>query len=308
LGISFSDKAISPDCTLDFDQKENLKEYRLFAKKIDEAMILLDNVTKTDVPYFIFIDELEIFFSSRSAMERDLRMVRDLIISTKNINARLFQNFTNMRIVCSVRTEVINSIQRFIPGKEINKIISGFSNALTWNYTNTNSISHPIFNIWLKRIALSEKNAGNLYKSMNDIYQKWFSNCSEDNSIHNILNRTWFRPRDIVRYITATKNTLHCNNNAYSRAVFDESIDEYSRECLKEIYEELNSIYKPGEINNITSLISGFKTRFRFDELCSRSEKYYAGLFSEYGGRFLHLAAESLYSCGGQVLHSRRNV
>jgi CxxC-x17-CxxC domain-containing protein len=278
LGVSTSGMA---ECTLDFNQKENLKEYRLFISRIDEAISLLEKLSKTDVPHYIFIDELEVFFSSRSAMDRDLRMVRDLIISTKNLNTILLKNYTNIRIVCSVRTEVINSIQRFIPGKEINKIISGFSNALKWNYTNTNSISHPIFDIWLRRIALSEKNTGNIYANMHDVYQKWFASCNEDNSVYNILNRTWFRPRDIVRYITATKNTLHSDNTTYSQAVFDGSIDEYSRESLKEIREELNSTYTSDEIDGIISLLSGFKTQFRLDELHDRAKTFFRGCFSE---------------------------
>jgi CxxC-x17-CxxC domain-containing protein len=116
---------------------------------------------------------------------------------------------------------------------------------------------------------------------MYEIHSKWFSRCGEENSVYNILNRTWFRPRDIVRYISATKNTLHSNSDTYTKAVFDESIEEYSRECLKEIREELNTMFKPDEIDNIVSLLSGFKTQFCLSDLFVRAETYFFGLFSE---------------------------
>lgn len=57
-------------------------------------------------------------------------------------------------MICSVRSEILTAIQRFIVTKEINKVTSGFSVPLNWNYTNNNSYAHPIIQILLKRIAV----------------------------------------------------------------------------------------------------------------------------------------------------------
>ena len=55
------------------------------------------------------------------------------------------------KIICSVRSEIINAISRFIVTKEINKATSGFSVPLNWIYANTSSYMHPIIQIVLKR-------------------------------------------------------------------------------------------------------------------------------------------------------------
>lgn len=48
------------------------------------------------------------------------------------------------KIICSVRTEILNAINRFVVTKELNKVTSGYEVPLIWDYTNTNSFSHPI--------------------------------------------------------------------------------------------------------------------------------------------------------------------
>ena len=77
------------------------------------------------------------------------------------------------KIVCSVRTEIINAINRFVVTKELNKVISGFEVPLIWDYTNTNSYNHPIIKILTSRISYGEKKLGNSL-SEQEIIKKYF--------------------------------------------------------------------------------------------------------------------------------------
>ncbi len=94
-----------------------------------------------------------------------------------------------------------------------------------------------------------------------------------------ILNNTWNKPRDIVRFLNATKNTQHAKRNMYTPGIFHEGIIEYSDESLKELKEELNALYTPSEINYIFMCLTGYKPVFTFDELRTRIEKYFSNTF-----------------------------
>jgi hypothetical protein len=267
---------VKPELTLDFDKTDNLKEYTYFNSLIDKATKAFAQLQRTDIPYYIFIDELEAFYADNKIFQRDLRMIRDLIITVKFFN-NLFSNFKNTKIVCSIRSEIINSICNFVPTKEINKILTGYECPLKWDYNNTNSYAHPIIEIWLKRIALSEREYSNReFRNNKEIFDKWFCKKVDGiDTINYVLNNTWNKPRDIVRFLNATKDTLNSNSRMYTQAIFDASVGQYSKESLDEIKEELNALYKPNEMAKIIECLTGYKPIFSFEELNNRVEKYF---------------------------------
>ncbi|MGG7212635.1 P-loop ATPase, Sll1717 family [Clostridium nigeriense] len=276
-----ANSTIKPEILLDFDKKDNIDEYSSFIKLLDKATEIFHTLKRTEIPYYIFVDELEAFYAEANLLQRDLTMIRDLIITIKNINTLFIEsNFNNTKIVCSIRTEIVNSIMKFVPSKEINKIISGYECPLVWNYSNTNSYTHPIFEIWLKRIELSENRNNFTFKNKKEIYEKWF--CPEVDEVPTvtyILNNTWNKPRDIVRFLNSTKNTLFSNRNVYSPGIFHASIQEYSQESLKEIKEELNALYTPQELDVIFMCLTGYKPYFSYEELVERINKYFNNSF-----------------------------
>ncbi|EGT3619520.1 MULTISPECIES: P-loop ATPase, Sll1717 family [Clostridium] len=281
LGYTFNNinanSTIKPEVLLDFDKNENINEYSQFIKLLDKATKIFYTLKRTEIPYYIFVDELEAFYAEASVLQRDLTMIRDLIITVKNVNSLFIEsNFKNTKIICSIRTEIVNSIMKFVPSKEINKIISGYECPLVWNYSNTNSYTHPIFEIWLKRIELSENRNNITFKNKKEIYEKWF--CSEVDEVPTvtyILNNTWNKPRDIVRFLNSTKNTLFSNRDVYSPGIFHASIQEYSQESLKEIKEELNALYTPNELEIMFMCLTGYKPYFSYEELLERISKYF---------------------------------
>lgn len=269
---------IKPEITLDFNSDKNLGEYTEFITLIDKATEAFRKLDRNDVPYYVFVDELEAFYAERNVLQRDLTMIRDLIITIKFFN-NLFitSGFDKTKILCSIRTEIINSISKFVPAKEINKIISGFECSLTWDYSNTNAYTHPIFEIWLKRIELSENKFGNTFKNNKQIYDKWF--CTDVDNISTVtyvLNNTWNKPRDIVRFLNSTKNTLHSKRTMYTPGIFHASVQEYSQESLKEMKEELNALYTPDELDTIFLCLTGYKPFFFYEELLDRINKYFS--------------------------------
>ena len=100
--------------------------------------------------------------------------------------------------------------------EELNKITDGYEKVLSWNFNISSSRKHPIFQIWLKRLQLAEEKNGNCNLTEEELYKKWFPD-----RIHNVepiefyLAITWYKPRDIVRFISACQNCLANNEESF---------------------------------------------------------------------------------------------
>ena len=264
----------APELKVDFrDQKS--EQYQNFVKLVDQADEAFTKVTKTDIPYYLFVDELEAYYGDSDTFKRDLYMIRDLIFTVKRYNlifARL--GFRNAKAICSIRTEIINAISRFIVTKEINKVISGFTLPLNWNYSNSNSYAHPIMQILLKRISIcsQDENSSDL-----DIYRKWFpENIHDLEPANYILNNSWLKPRDMIRLMITAQNSLYNDSEAFYTKVFDSIVKAYSEDSLQEIKEELRALYTSEEIDCIIMCFTGFQTVFTLHDLKERIGHYFS--------------------------------
>lgn len=276
---NLSNTEISPELEVDFE-KMNSNNYNQFVSLVDEAECALSLVTKTDIPYFIFVDELEAYYGNFDIFRRDLTMIRDLIFTVKRFNTLFAKNnMSSTKIICSVRSEIINAITRFIVTKEVNKVISGFTVPLIWNYSNNNSYAHPIIQILLKRIALCEESPVN---SLAAIYNEWFPE-----KIHGlepasyILNNSWYKPRDMIRLLICAQNGMFNNNTSFSQHVFDSISKAYSDDSLSEIREELRALYSSEDIDIIISCFTGFRTYFSINDLKNRIQKFFPNTILE---------------------------
>lgn len=264
----------SPEVEVDF-QRPSSQQYQDFVALVDAAEETLSNLTQTDIPYYIFIDELEAYYGNEQIFLRDLYMIRDLIFTVKRFNTTFARaNMPQIKIICSVRSEILTAIQRFIVTKEINKVTSGFSVPLNWNYTNNNSYAHPIIQILLKRIAVcAEADSEDSLR----IYRQWFPE-----QIHGmepasyILNNSWCKPRDMVRLIMVAQNSLHNGTSSFSQIVFDSTSKVYSEDSLQEIKEELRALYTAEEINDIITCFTGYRTSFSVKDLQKRIDQYFS--------------------------------
>lgn len=266
---------INPEIEVDFQNNKSDTAYNQFIATIDEAEQMFANVERTDVPYYIFVDELEAYYGSLDIFKRDLCLIRDLIFTVKRING-LFKGISdNTKIICSVRIEIIKSISRFIVTKEMNKVISGFEVPLIWDYNNTTSFYHPIMQILIKRIAICETNIDKM--DLKEIYNKWFPEQIHMIEPSNyILNNSWFKPRDIVRLITSAQNSIESNSECFSQAVFNACQKKYSLDSLAEICEEMRALYTSEDIDVIISCFTGFRTIFSISQLKERIDSLYS--------------------------------
>lgn len=263
---------IGAEFEVDLSKPKGDGTYQKFRLLIDAAEGALACLTRTDIPYYIFVDELEAYYGDSKVFSRDLYLIRDLIFTIKRFNDILMK-FDHTKIICSIRSEVINAITRFIVPREINKIITGFEVPLLWNYNNSISYVHPIMQILIKRIGICEAN------NMNDkeIYNRWFPEVIQGIEPSNyILNNSWFKPRDVVRLLLAAQNSIEKERSEFNQAVFSACLKRYSADSLEEIREEMLALYSASEIQSIISCFTGFKAKFSCEELKKRIEQNYS--------------------------------
>lgn len=272
---SSTQSMISPEVEVDLQNTSN-DNYLKFMEVLDEAERLLMNTTRTDIPYYIFVDELEAYYGDISIFRRDLGLIRDLIFTVKRLNCNFSTvNMKHTKIICSVRSEILTAISRFVVTKELNKVTAGFAVPLMWNYSNTSSYMHPIIQILLKRIAVCEGCVNPDYKN---VYERWLpENIHGIEPANYILNNSWCKPRDIVRLIATAQNSIYNNSKAFNQSVFDSIVKTYSEESLTEIKEELKALYDTEQIDTIISCFMGYKTTFSVKQLTERINTYFQG-------------------------------
>lgn len=270
---------ITPEVEVDL-QNTSDDNYLKFMEVIDEAERLLMNATRTDIPYYIFVDELEAYYGNISVFKRDLCLIRDLIFTVKRFNSNFSTiNMKCTKIICSVRSEILTAISRFIVTKELNKVTAGFAVPLMWNYSNTSSYMHPIIQILLKRIAVCEGCVNPDYKK---VYERWLpENIHGIEPANYILNNSWCKPRDIVRLITTVQNSIYNSSKAFTQSVFDSIVKTYSEDSLIEIKEELRALYDTDQIDTIINCFMGYKTTFSVSQLKQRIKTYFQGSILE---------------------------
>ena len=76
-----------------------------------------------------------------------------------------------------------------------------------------------------------------------------------------MLNNTWYRPRDIVRWLNLAKQTFP-NETYFSEQVVNGIRKDYSRFCWNEILEELNTVLSQNDLKTIEKVFSGFRAIF----------------------------------------------
>lgn len=272
---------ITPEVEVDLQNTSDDK-YLKFMEVIDEAERLLLNTTRTDIPYYIFVDELEAYYGDISVFKRDLCLIRDLIFTVKRFNSNFSAiNMRCTKIICSVRSEILTAISRFVVTKELNKVTAGFAVPLMWNYSNTSSYMHPIIQILLKRIAVCE-GEGCVNPDYKKVYERWLpENIHGIEPANYILNNSWCKPRDIVRLITTVQNSIYNNSKAFTQSVFDSVVKTYSEDSLTEIKEELRALYDIDQIDMIISCFMGYKTTFSVSQIKQRIKKYFQGSILE---------------------------
>lgn len=220
-----------------------------FNNLVDLADELFDKLTPTGSNLYLFIDELELSYTSKRQFIRDVQIIKDLILTVYRFNSNFKRSGLPIKIICAVRSEVRHAIGAY--GNEINKPLHDFGVVLKWQQSGGNASDHPLIKMINKRINTSEQALGVPTSSQEQIWDKYFPKyvMNQDTKEY-ILRRTWLRPRDIIRMLNLAKDQFP-EEESFTHQIFDAINKEYSSQSWEEMAEELSANYSSEEIDGI---------------------------------------------------------
>jgi len=257
------------------NEKDKLVKFSSIVRQADE---LYKKLTPKKKNIYIFIDELELALGKTKQYQKDIKLIRDLIVAINHMNTTSRKCKYPIYIITAIRSEVLTSIQS--SGREINKPILDFGISLKWQQSGGNSKSHPLIKIINKKIQSAEKSLGYTEVSTDEeIWKKYFPEKINSTLTHEyILHRTWYRPRDIIRLLSIAQQQFP-NETSFSHAVFDAIVKEYSTQSWVEHAEELRAILSEQEIDGIKKLLTSITCPFTFNEFrnhCDTKKEFYS--------------------------------
>lgn len=218
-------------------------------------------------PLYVFIDELELHYSFKKEYERELRMIGSLVSAVDSLNSISKDKSMQIFIVMALRNEVHRATVNL--GAEINKPIEDFGMQLNWR-TREADENQPLLNLIQTRVGHNYEQNGLVPPN---VWSELFPEEVEGvKTKAYIMRQTWYKPRDVVRYLNALQAVCG-NEKKFSYKAFIDVRKEYSRQAWQEIQEELTAAYKQEQIDAIHMVLNGIKCPFSLNDLERKIEE-----------------------------------
>lgn len=252
-----------------------------FNKTAKLILDLFQKLTYCTNPVYIIIDELELSVTTKKEFIRDVELVRDLILAVDKMNHLSKENGFNIKIIASVRGEVINNVLAY--GYEINKCVEDYGVSVEWFQKGGSYQDSPLLKLIENKIHASEKAMG--YPMTEDVWKTYFAPKINDMEVRKyILSYTWQRPRDIIRMMRLVQDQWK-GEDVISQEMFDRAMQKYSENTWNEIAEELILSYSDEkDIQAIKKFFTGIQVPFTYSYLNKRAEKL--GVIYDYVNEF----------------------
>ncbi len=228
---------------------------------------------------YIIFDELELSVRSQKEHQRDIKLVRDLIIAIDKLNEICKLNGMEIYTLASIRTEVIKSV--YTAGYEINKCIEDYGIIISWYQRGGNYESNQLLKIIENKIIACEDSRG--ISNHGDVWEKYFPKFINGvETKRYILNYSWMHPRDIVRLMNGV-TFEGASESKFTQEMFDRAMKKYSSSSWIEIVEGLRLKYSEDDIAALKLILNNVEVPFTYQYLSLRIEK-----MAEIDDRVLH--------------------
>lgn len=246
--------------SLDFEWIDSTHNIVSFSSVAKEILFLYSSLIPMENTIYVFVDELELSLKKNKEYQRDVTLLRDLILAIESLNEINRTHKFNVRIIAAIRNEVYKNIVS--KGLEINKTVLDFGISISWEQKGGDIRRHPLLQMLEKRIHYSEQRIG-ICRTKN-IWESYFTPTIGESklSIENyILDQTWYKPRDIIRLFSIIQKQ-HGDKSFFSQEVFDSVRKTYSEESWIEFEEVLTAKYSDVEVEGIRKALTGLSVPF----------------------------------------------
>lgn len=185
----------------------------------------------------LFIDEIHFAYRSKDSLQQDALLVRDTILAAQNLNERFAEEGIDVIIYLAVRSEYLE--HPIISTADITHSLESIGHEIT--YSNFPfSKAHPLFDL----VFIRFKNSIGDRLTKNKFFDVYLSGI--DPVV--FLERTWAKPRDIVRFFKAAK-TLYPEKSSLTLPESNAVWRRYSQEAWKDIRSSASPFLSPGALS-----------------------------------------------------------
>lgn len=251
---------------LEFDAKKKRINYAKLSRKVYQIFSQLEFVYS---PVYVLIDELELSVRNKHQFEKDVALVRDLIIAIDDMNNLCSSKGMQIHIFAAIRSEVLRNIRS--AGHELTKPIEDRGIEINWFQKGGNYTENYLLLIVENKIHASEQMNG--FPRSENIWDEYF--CKEINGEEvrkYILNNSLYRPRDVIRLLSAIQDQTGTTNK-FTQEAFDKAQQTYSELMWTEIKDELRLSYSEVEVEAIFTLLNRITMPFTYTSLLERIEQ-----------------------------------
>lgn len=264
LTAAFAEKlSASLKLELEFDSRKKRINYAKLSRKIYQLFAQLEFWVS---PVYVLMDELELSVRNKYQFNKDVDLVRDLIIAIDDMNAVCANNGMDIHIIAAIRSEVLRNVRS--AGYELTKSIEDRGIEINWFQRGGDYTDNPLLTIVKSKIHASEQMFG--FPLTDNIWETYF--CKEINGEETrkyILNNSLYRPRDIIRMMSSINNQIDTTEK-FTQEVFDKAQQEYSELMWIEIKDELRLSFSEDEVDCIFALLNRIRIPFSYDDLSKR--------------------------------------
>lgn len=256
----------SLETEIEFNRETAKINFQKTARAIEN---LFENLDYGSTPVRILIDELELSTRNQKEFNRDIELIRDLVLATDKLNHLFKEKGYNIQIIVSLRSEVINHV--LTHGYEINKCVEDYGVNVEWYQKGGDLDDHPLLKLIEYKIHASERKNG--INPTENVWKTYFSETINGTAVRKyILSYSWYRPRDIIRMMRLVQDQW-AGEEIISQEMFDRAMQSYSEKMWNEIAEELVLSYpQKDDIKAIKKFFTGVEVPFTFTYLNYRAK------------------------------------
>ena len=219
-----------------------------------------------ELTVYVLIDELELSVRNKYQFEKDVALVRDLIIAIDDMNTLCSNKGMQIHTIAAIRSEVLRNVRS--TGYELTKPIEDRGIEINWFQKGGDYKENQLLTIIENKIHASEQMSG--FPPSKDVWKEYFGeDINGEETRKYILNNSLYRPRDIIRMMSAIHNQIGTSEK-FTQEAFDKAQQEYSELMWTEIKDELRLSYSEDEVNAIFTLLNRITMPFTYEILSQR--------------------------------------
>lgn len=257
-------------------------QFKTMAEVFEDGFALLES-RKPKKSIYLYIDELEVVYSSKAQFSRDVELATSLVRVIRDMNEKFRERSIPIFLICGIRREISERIL----GGDTAKIVSDLGEEVSWTRSSWDRDSpkfiHPLFEIILRRSFYSLRPGSRFFpnEERQRIIHELFpfyetGGPGRKGTQAELLDLTTYRPRDVSILFGAAQR-VDQNRSSFRRETFQRIIRKpLHDELWRDFSEALRSEFSREQVELLGKVLRRLTERFYFSDFLAALDEFSA--------------------------------